>query len=320
MTRDSNPDRHTPFMVRAPAPNIQHLRYAIVAAEHGSFRRAAEALMLRQSTLSRKIQELEHIVGVRLFERSSAGARPTRAGQHFLRSARSILEQVNTLVVSARDDKPDNAGHLAVGFGTSLSSGDLRSILMEFSSRFPGAHVELIEQPRSRLVAALRTDAMDIAVMIEGTPEQGLQSMPLWDEKNVVLLPEEHPLALLDVITWNDLKDETILLSQQDLGPDLQHLLLSHFAAHEPRPRILLQDVSRGSIKNLVSTGGGISLMTEASIGTSIAGLIYRELGNGTGTARIRHAACWKDGNDNPALANFLKLLRERYPPLGTGT
>lgn len=299
--------------------NFHHLRYSVSAAEHGSFRRAAETLLLRQSTLSRKIQELEHIVGVRLFERSNAGVRPTRAGQHFLRSARSILEQVNALITSARDDNADSTGRLAVGFGSSLSSGDLRSILIEFSSRYPEVHIELIEHPRSRLVAALRTEAMDIAIMIEGTPEQGLRSMSLWDEKIVVLLPEMHALAALAIVSWPDLKSETILLSRQDLGPDLQHLLLANFPAHAPRPRILLQDVSRGSIKNLVSTGGGISLMTEASIGTSIAGLIYRELGNGTDTARIRHAACWKDGNDNPTLVSFLKLLRERYPPLRTG-
>lgn len=294
--------------------SFHHLRYSVSAADHGSFRRAAEALLLRQSTLSRKIRELEDIIGVRLFERSSAGVRPTRAGQSFLRSAHSILEQVNALIVSARDDKAGGTGHLAVGFGTSLSSGDLRSILIEVSSRFPDVQVELIEHPRSRLMTELRTNAMDVAVMIAGAPEQGLRSMPLWDEKIVVLLPETHLLTASAIITWPDLKDETILLSRQDLGPDLQHLLLSNFAAHQPRPKILLQDVSRGSIKNLVSTGGGISLMTEASIGTSITGLVYRELGDGTGVARIRHAACWKDGNDNPALANFLDLLSERYP------
>ena len=48
---------------------LQHLRYAVISAEYGSFRRAAEALLMRQSTLSRCIRQLEESIGVTVFER-----------------------------------------------------------------------------------------------------------------------------------------------------------------------------------------------------------------------------------------------------------
>src|SRR5258708_9405584 len=88
--------------IRASAVDLQHLRYAAAAADHGSFRRAAEVLLLRQSTLSRCIKQLEHSLGMIVFERSSGGVRATAAGPSFFRTARSILEQIGLLVERAR--------------------------------------------------------------------------------------------------------------------------------------------------------------------------------------------------------------------------
>ena len=80
---------------------LQQLRYAVISAEYGSFRRAAEVL-LRQSTLSRWIRQLEESIGVTVFERSSGGVCTTTAGRNFLRTARSILEQMDALVRAPR--------------------------------------------------------------------------------------------------------------------------------------------------------------------------------------------------------------------------
>ena len=126
----STPGRSSPIV-------LQHLRYAVAAAENGSFRRAAEALMLRQSTLSRCIRQLEESIGLIVFERFSGGVRPTQAGQEFLRNARSILEQVDALAATAHRTGRGEAGRLAIGFYTSLSAGNLRATLTDVARRFP---------------------------------------------------------------------------------------------------------------------------------------------------------------------------------------
>jgi DNA-binding transcriptional LysR family regulator len=65
--------------------DLRHFHYALASAEHGSFRRAAAALNVQQSTVSRGVRSLEHLVGAELFERGHAGIRPTFAGDWFLR-------------------------------------------------------------------------------------------------------------------------------------------------------------------------------------------------------------------------------------------
>ncbi|MCW6511981.1 LysR family transcriptional regulator [Lichenifustis flavocetrariae] len=66
---------------------LRDLRWAIVAARHRSLRQAAEALNVRQSTLSRGLRALEFRLGAVLFERTNGGTRPTIEGQEFLEAA-----------------------------------------------------------------------------------------------------------------------------------------------------------------------------------------------------------------------------------------
>jgi Bacterial regulatory helix-turn-helix protein, lysR family len=56
--------------------DLKQLRHAVAAADYGSFRQAAEALNIKQSTLSRSILQLEHATSIRLFESGRASAPP----------------------------------------------------------------------------------------------------------------------------------------------------------------------------------------------------------------------------------------------------
>jgi DNA-binding transcriptional LysR family regulator len=300
--------------IRVPAVDLQHLRYALTAADYGSFRRAAEVLSLRQSTLSRCISQLEHSLGMTVFERSSGGVRATTAGRHFLRTARSIVEQMDSLLKSARHAGRGEAGRLSVGLYTSISAGNLRATLVDYKNRFSQIDVCLKEGSRVRLITALRNGALDIAIVTNELPLLGNQVMPLWSERILLALLEEHPLASKDVVYWTDLRGETMLLSQYDPGRELEDLLMSKLVSPRGRPKIVRHNVSRGIIKSLIAAGFGVGLVTESDVGGNFSGLTHRELRDGTGPSRVGFSAHWRSDNDNPALVNFLKLLGERYP------
>src|SRR6266576_2507028 len=184
------------------AITLKHLRYAAAAADHGSFRQAAEALSLKQSTLSRVIHQLEETVAVKLFERSSGGVQATPAGHDFLRMARSIFSQMDALVATAHSNGRGEAGRLAVGFYTSLSAGNLRATLVDFRRRFPLVELNMTEASRSDLVVALRNGALDIAVFAGEVPLAESAVLPPWSERILVALPETHALASRNSIYW----------------------------------------------------------------------------------------------------------------------
>ena len=294
--------------------SFQHLRYAVVAADHGSFRSAAETLMVQQTTLSRCIRQLEHTIGTPVFDRYSGGVRATRFGQSFLRIARSILEQVDSMVTSAQMTGRGEFGPLSIGFYTSLSAGNLRATLVEYTQQFPQIEIEMVERSRSRLTTALRNGAIDAAIVTGERALLGSRSMPLWSERILVVLPENHRLTGNQTVSWTDLVGEVLLLGRRDPGPAIQEYLNAKLVSPEDRPRIVWHDVSRESIKSLVGAQLGIGLTLEASLGTTSDGVVHREIRDGGGSARIGLCVNWLEDNENPALANFLNLLKRRYP------
>lgn len=313
MDRESKP-KNMPRRSLTSAVDLVHLRYAVAAADHGSFRQAAEALLLPQTKLSRCIRQLEERIEMIVFERSSGGVRVTQAGRDFLRTARSILEQMDSLMASAHSAGRGEVGRLAIGFYTSLSAGNLRATLTDYAQRFPQMQVRMIESSRTRLTTALRNGAIDVAIVTGQTPLLDSEIMSLWSERIVVALPEAHRLADGETVYWTDLKDETLLINRHDPGPEIQDLLLAKLASPGDRPKTLFHDTSLGNIMNLVGAGFGVSLVRESDIGASFPGLIYRELRDGMGPSWVGYSAHWRADNDNPALASFLKMQGERYP------
>jgi DNA-binding transcriptional LysR family regulator len=257
---------------------------------------------------------LEYSIGITIFERSSGGVRATHAGSHFIRVASSILEQLDALVSTTQATGRGEVGRLVIGLCTSLSTGNLRSVLLDFNQRLPKVELETVERSRARLITALRNGVLDILIVTGSMPLVESKRMPLWSERILVVLPNDHSLTLKDYIFWTDLRGETVLLSTYDPGRELEDLLVSKLVSPEDRPKIKRHDVSRGIIKSLVSMKTGISLVLESDIGANFAGLEYRELRDGTGPSRFDYSAYWREDNESPALDAFLKTLSERYP------
>ncbi|MER8942814.1 LysR substrate-binding domain-containing protein [Mesorhizobium sp. M0915] len=296
------------------AIELRHLRYAVAAAHYGSFRRAAEALGVKQSSLSRRIRQMEDRLGVAVFERSSSGVRLTTAGAEILRASRHLVEGLDRMMASAKAAGRGEAGRLAIGYYTSLSAGNLRASFLEHARRFPGVEIRTVEGARASLLVGLEHGTLDVAIVTGEPASREGGAMPLWGERIMVALPKSHPLATNEIVYWTDLRGETLLLSQRDPGPELRDILLAKLASPGVQPKIVSQDVSRESIMSLVGAGFGVSLVLEADIGTYYAGVVYRDVQDGNGPSRISYTAYWQSNNDNPALAHFLTLLEERYP------
>ncbi|MCK1289002.1 LysR family transcriptional regulator [Bradyrhizobium sp. 44] len=300
---------------------LRQLRYAITAADCGSFRQASELLAVRHSVLSRSISQLEHLIGATLFERSSGGVAPTFAGRRVLRISRMVLEQVGGLAAIARSSGRGEAGRLSIGFCTSIAAGNLRATIVEFKSSAPDIEIATVERSRILLMNALRNGTIDIAIVPRQKPLSDGVMLPVWSERVLVLLPQDHPLAAREIIYWTDLRNQTVLLSEHDPDGELEDLLVSKLLTDEHRPKVARHDVSRAVIKSLISIGLGVSLSIESDVDASFASLIYREIQDGAGSSRISFHAHWREGNVNPALQQFLELLSGRYAsaPLGEG-
>lgn len=293
--------------------DLRHLRYIVASARNGSFSAAAHELNVRQPVVSKRIKEVEDELGVALFDRSTAGARLTAAGEDFVVHARRIVEDIERLAQRAKARGAGRLGCVVVGFYKSLSSGAFRASLRDFRKQYSEIEVELIESPFIDLSAGVISGAIDIAIILGDAGKcEVLDSFALWSEHLVVALPEDHPLAEKQVIYWPELKSERFLISQHDPGPDIRMVLLRHLAAPSDHPNIITRRLSRESILSEVAAGQGIALQCESAVGLASLGVVFRPLHEGNGATRLSYVACWKPDNRNPALRTFLDALKPR--------
>jgi DNA-binding transcriptional LysR family regulator len=100
---------------------LRLLRCALALAAHPSFVRAANDVHMSQPSLSRNIQELERLVGTKLFERAPDGVVSTDAGKIFLEQAGEVIARSADLQREMDLLKGIEKGELNIGAGTSTS-------------------------------------------------------------------------------------------------------------------------------------------------------------------------------------------------------
>lgn len=293
---------------------LRQLRYAVITADTQSFSRAAAALNVKQITLSRKVQQLEERLGVKLFERSTRGAEITENGRPFIEQARRIITDVDNLRTTARNVSYGLQGRLAVGYCSPLMAGNLRLAISEYLTKFPDVQFDGVEGGLERLVHGLQSYTIDVAVAPVGQLEEGIASRSVWSEKVYAVVPDDHELATRAQIYWQDLRREIFVVPSGGLGPIFENLIASRLTEQGRRPNIIVQDTSLESVLSIVAAKRYISIATGASQGVAWSDLRFQEIHDPTGPARLEYALYWRANNDNPALKRFFKLIEERYP------
>lgn len=290
---------------------LDTLFQTLVVAEHGSFHKAASLLGVKTSTLSRRIHELEARLGVSLFQRHRHGVRPTDAGRIFLEKMQRIESDLDSVLVNARAAGHGESGWLRIGLYVSLSTGPLRGALLTYADRFPDVEISVVDESRRNLMERLNTGALDI-VIVNGQARHGAYDvLALWTEDILIGVPVGHPLAHQPAVTWDDLRHERILFSSRDPGPELHNALIANLNGTGVLPAIRQTSADHDTIIGLVALRRSVTLLYASSAGVVHPGVTYRKLSGRHHTLPVRCIACWHGRNDNPALQQFLDLLRD---------
>ena len=120
--------------------DLRHLRYIVASARNGSFSAAAYEFNVRQPIVSKRIKEAEVELKVKLFDRSTAGARLTPAGVDLVVVARRIIEDFDRMAQHARASGAGTVGRV-VGFYQSLSAGAFHAAVSDFRKQYPEIEV-----------------------------------------------------------------------------------------------------------------------------------------------------------------------------------
>jgi DNA-binding transcriptional LysR family regulator len=285
---------------------LRHLRYFVAAADYGSFRKASAALGIQESTISRRIRDLEDRLGASLFQRHSGGVNLTLAGRRFLRHARVVLRQIDGSVRDVAAVGRSERGRIKIGIFSSLASGFLFELLQAFDKDHAGVLIELVDGNPSEHVAAVRQLRLDVAFITGTSVWSGCETDHLWSERVFAVLPGKHPLARKEAIHWSDLAGESFIVSDAAPGPEIQDYLIQRLSDLGHHPEIHLQFIGRDNLLSLVAVGRGLTVVSEAATGAQFPGIAYRQIAD----ELLPFSAIWSASNDNPACRRLLSLAR----------
>lgn len=280
-------------------------QYALAAAEHGSFRRAAAALNVEQSTVSRGVRSLEHRVGAELFERSHAGIRPTPAGDRFLEEAIFGFDHLRRAMQRAGALQRGEHGELTVVVSAPfMLLGDL---LERFREQYSGVSVEIIENTSTAGLASVQQRVVDVAFLAKNPGHGSTRSQHLRDERMIAVLPKAHRLAGTRKLALNDLRLERFILGAGGLGPDLEEHIVARMAKSGVEPRVQLHRVDQCNLIDMVARGFGVTVTVGHSPRAAPSGVALVPL---AGRNLVSLHAVWMESNRNPALKGLLDIIR----------
>ena len=248
---------------------LRHLRYFIAVAEELNFSRAAERLHMAQPPVSVAIRQLEQEIGSELFRRSSREVKLTEAGVAMLARARRTLIELDRGITTARRVASGELGSLRIGFSWSARFDTLPVIGRAF--RADHADVELLaeEMWNARMVPALRSGELDIAISLCPEIESDLSYESIRSEQVVALLAADHPRAGQDTVALADLAGESFLLFPRELAPRLHDALLGCCRTAGFEPTVRSGSFHTGWELQVLADTAGVALTLSRSARTS---------------------------------------------------
>ena len=244
---------------------LRHLRHAQMLAASGSFASAAIALNLTQPALSRSIKTLEDVLGVRLFERSQRGIVLTQAGSRFLRSAKSVLESMESLSTSMRDETSGVGGTTSFGIAPLPSEALLLPALEEILKVMPTVKAYAQTQSVTYLVQELRVGNVDfILCPLESlSPAADLSVRKIGRFPLNLLARKDHPLADKPLESLAEIARYPLLGAPTGYGQSLSQFSEStHFAA---LGSLHMASINYGFLHEIASRSEAVCLGSEAA-------------------------------------------------------
>ena len=219
---------------------LNHMRDVVAVAERGSLRSAARYLGVPQPNITRSIRELEHELGVTLFERRSTGMTPTKMGQAFLRRATAIQLEMERTREEMEQLKGVGVGTVSIGLSTVAHIALLPRVIEPFRRRYPDIQLRLFEGFFPTMEADVQAGMIDFYVgpLAEDVRPAELTIERLFDNQRIVVARRGHRLAGATSLTqladarW--VTTSITLVDEAELNPLFDRLGL-------PRPRIAAQ-------------------------------------------------------------------------------
>ncbi|MEH6455739.1 MAG: LysR family transcriptional regulator [Cocleimonas sp.] len=242
---------------------IRQLQIIEAIVQTHSYSLAAERLYMTQPAISMQIKQLEHNIGVKLFERQGKRIVLSSAGQDIHPQIQRLITNYDDLLGDIKDTKDLHKGRIKVS-ATTTANHLVTQMIAQFSKTNKNITVTLKITNRQTLIKQLQDFEPDIVIMGEPPTKLDVIAERLIPNSFVAIAAPEHHLAKKKNITLAEIADEDLILRES--GSGTRAVIESHFKSNNIDFNSSLEMGSNESIKHAVSAGLGIGAVSMHSI------------------------------------------------------
>lgn len=245
--------------------NLYHLRYFVTLAHWEHYTKAAAELSITQPSLSHAISSLEQELGVNLFEKEGRNIVLTKYGRLFLADVEKSMEILEAGIKTLKS-AGIGEGTIDLGFlrtlGTDIVPGFISGYQKEYADR--NVNFNLNTGVTEDLLSGLKNKKYDLVLCSKLPKEPSIEFIPVAQEKLVLIVPENHPLAIRNSITLTEtLQYPQIIFSKRSaLRPIIDEL----FDIAGGYPEVVYEIKEDQVIAGFVSKGFGIAVVPDMPI------------------------------------------------------
>lgn len=226
--------------------------------ECGSVSGAAKRMFIAQPGVTRLLKQLEHDIGFTLFERIKGRLVQTPEARLFYREQCRVWEGLDHLRDTARRIRSRDMGHLRVGAMPLLGLQFMPDVITDFLAEHPGTKIDLYTERSEQVVEDVVTQRVDIGLSLVGEADQRVNSQA-FELSTVCLMPVNHPLATLNIVTLEDLQDQPLI--DYELNDSSRRQLDELLEEKNITPNRIMQVSFALQATRLVQNGLGITLI-----------------------------------------------------------
>jgi LysR family hydrogen peroxide-inducible transcriptional activator len=251
---------------------LTELQYICAIARERHFGRAARACHVSQPTLSVAVKKLEDELGVTLFERRPNEIAITAVGERLIEQARRVLGETTQLRQMAQRAQDPFNGPLRVGAIHTVGPYLFPHLIPVLRERAPRMPLIVEESVTARLGERLRQGEVDAIIVALPFEAPGVETRVLYSEPFRVVVPLGHRWQDAEQVPADALAQENVLL----LGPGhcFRDQVLAacpdcaSSLADQPGPDRALEGSSLETIRYMVASGMGITVLPSSAVAT----------------------------------------------------
>jgi DNA-binding transcriptional LysR family regulator len=242
------------------------LRYFVAVAEELHLARAAERLGIEQSPVSRAMRDLERLLGVQLFDRSSRRTRLTWAGQVLLGECPRVMATMEQAIHATKAAAQGYQGYLRIAICDSLAQSRIASLLACSREAEPELEIRVFELPFLQQLKGLHNDLLDIGFALSDAVNDGLIAEAAWTDSLSVVVPARHPLLAHGQVKLEDALKFPLVLCHPEAASGCHHQIKA--VLEGATAKVVDRVTSLGVMLTLVGAGYGIGFAIASQVQT----------------------------------------------------